>query len=46
MMFESVGLKVIAPLDPDEGCRYREPIREEDCSYELENIYKLTAGLH
>jgi hypothetical protein len=43
MMFEGDGLRVIAPLDPDEGHRYIEPIREEDCAYELENIYKLTA---
>jgi hypothetical protein len=43
MMFEGDGLRVIAPLDPDEGHRYTQPIREEDCAYELENIYKLTA---
>jgi hypothetical protein len=43
MTFEGNGLKVIAPLDPDEGHRYTEPIREEDHEYELENIYKLTA---
>jgi hypothetical protein len=43
MMFEGDGLRVIAPLDPDEGQRYTEPIREEDHAYELENIYKLTA---
>ena len=28
MTFEGDGLKVIAPLDPDEGRRYTEPIRE------------------
>jgi hypothetical protein len=28
--FERVGLRVIAPLDLDEGPRYTEPIREED----------------
>jgi hypothetical protein len=43
MTFEGDGLRVIAPLDPDEGPRYIEPIREEDRAYELENIYKLTA---
>jgi hypothetical protein len=43
MTFEGDGLKVIALLDPDEGCRYKKPIREEDRAYELENIYKLTA---
>jgi hypothetical protein len=45
MKFERDGLRVIAPLDPDEGSRYIEPIREEDHAYELENIYKLT-GRH
>jgi hypothetical protein len=44
MTFEGDGLRVIAPLDPEEGRRYTEPIREEDCAYELENIYKLTTG--
>jgi hypothetical protein len=42
MTFEGNGLKVIAPLDLDEGCRYTEPIKEEDYAYDLENIYKLT----
>jgi hypothetical protein len=42
MEFEGNGLKFIAPLDPDEGPRYTEPIREEDHAYELEKIYKLT----
>ena len=42
MNFERDGLRVIAPLDPDEGPRYTEHIREEDHAYELENIYKLT----
>jgi hypothetical protein len=40
--FEGNGLKFIAPLVPDEGHRYAEPIREEDHAYELYNIYKLT----
>jgi hypothetical protein len=43
MTFEKVGLRIITPLDPDEGPRYTEPIREEDHAFELENIYKLTA---
>jgi hypothetical protein len=43
MTFERYGLSVIAPLDPDEGQGYIEPSREEDRTYELENIYKLTA---
>jgi hypothetical protein len=43
MTFERYGLKVISSLDPDEGPRYTEPIREEDHTSELENIHKLTA---
>jgi hypothetical protein len=46
MTFEGDVLRVIAPLDPDEGRRYIEPIREEDRAYDLENIYKLRAGQH
>jgi hypothetical protein len=42
MTFERDGLRVIEPLDLDEGQRYTEPIREEDRAYEMENIYKLT----
>jgi hypothetical protein len=30
MTFERDGLRVISPLDPDEGPQYIEPIREED----------------
>jgi hypothetical protein len=33
-------------MDPDECQRYTEPIREEDRTYELDNIYKLTARQH
>jgi hypothetical protein len=43
MKFEGYGLRFIAPLDLDEGLRYLEPIREEYCTYKLENIYKLMA---
>jgi hypothetical protein len=42
MEFECDGLRFITPLDLNEGHRYIEPIREEDHTYELENIYKLT----
>jgi hypothetical protein len=41
--FEKYGLRVVVPLDPDEGPRYTEPIREDDHTFELENIYKLTS---
>jgi hypothetical protein len=43
MTFERDGLKVISPLDPDEGQWYTKPIREDDHAYALENIYKLTS---
>jgi hypothetical protein len=43
MTFEKDGLRVLAPLDPDEGPRYTNLVREEDHAYELENIYKLIA---
>jgi hypothetical protein len=43
MNFQRDGLRFITPLDPDEGQRYTEPIREEYHAYALENIYKLTA---
>ena len=46
MTFEGDGLRVITPLDPDKGPRYTNPIREKDRTYELENIYKLTARQH
>jgi hypothetical protein len=46
MMFEGDGLRVITLLDLDEGPRYTKPIREEDHTYMLENIYKLTARQH
>jgi hypothetical protein len=42
MTFEGHGLRVITTLDPNEGPRYTDPIKEEDCTYDLENIYKLT----
>jgi hypothetical protein len=46
MTFEGDGLRFIAPLDPDEVRRYTEPIREQNCTYDLENIYKLIEGQH
>ena len=39
MVFESEGTQVIVPLDPVEGERYTEPVREEE---EVDYIYKLT----
>ena len=39
MMFENNGTRVIVPLDPTEGERYTEPVRDEE---EVDHIYKLT----
>ena len=39
MVFESAGTRVIVPLDPIEGERYTEPVREKE---EVDHIYKLT----
>jgi hypothetical protein len=38
MKFKGDGLRFIALLDPYEGHRYKEPIREEDHAYMLEYI--------
>jgi hypothetical protein len=43
MKFQGDGLRVIAPLNPDEGHGCTKHIREEDCAYEIENIYKFIA---
>ena len=40
MVFENEGTRVIVPLDPAEGERYTEPMREEE---DVDHIYKLTA---
>lgn len=43
MMFERKSLRVIVPLDPAEGARYTEPVRDfmEDDD-DLDQIYKIT----
>ncbi len=43
LMFEGDGFWVIAPLDPEKGCKYTKHISEEGHAYELENIYKMIA---
>jgi hypothetical protein len=45
MNFEKDGLRVIAPLDRLRS-RYIDPIREEDQTYDLENICKLRTRQH
>ena len=42
MNFEGKYLRVIIPLDPSQGARYTEPLRNEDQNV-LEHIYNLTA---
>ena len=39
MVFENEGMRVMVPLDPAKGERYKEPVREEE---DVEHIYKLT----
>jgi hypothetical protein len=41
MSFETDTLCVIAPLDPNEGDRYNEPINEDGQSFVIENIYQI-----
>ena len=40
MVFENNGTRVIVPLDPVEGERYTESVRNEE---DVDHIYKLTA---
>ena len=40
--FEGKGLRVIVPLDPSQGERYTEPLRDEDHDV-LDHIYNITA---
>ena len=40
MVFENEGMRVIVPLDPEEGERYTEWVCEEE---DVDHIYKLTA---
>ena len=42
MNFEGKGLTVIVPLDPSQGERYTEPVRDEDQDV-LDHIYNITA---
>ena len=42
MNFEGKGLRVIVPLDPCQGERYTEPVRDEDQDV-LDHIYNITA---
>jgi hypothetical protein len=41
MIFEAGDLKVVAPLDPTEGKRYIDPMREN----EIDNLYNMTTWM-
>ena len=40
MTFEGKGLRVIVPLDPSQGERYTEPVKDEDQDV-LDHIYNI-----
>lgn len=42
MIFESNNMRVIVPLDPSEGVRYTQPVREEYNADDINNIYQIT----
>jgi len=42
MSFETDTLCIIAPLDPNEGDRYNEPVNEYAKNSTIENIYNIT----
>ena len=42
MIFEKKSLCVVIPLDPAEGPRYTEPVRDYESDDDLEWIYKIT----
>jgi len=41
MVFEKKSLSVVIPLDPAEGERYTEPVRDDGSGDELDCIYKI-----
>lgn len=43
MIFEKHSLRVVVPLDPVEGSRYIEPVRDDESDKDLDYIYKITA---
>ena len=42
MVFEKKSLHIVVPLDPVEGLRYTEPVRNCDSDDDLDCIYKIT----
>ena len=43
MTFDGNGMRVIIPLDPSQGERYTEPIRDKGEPDTLDHIYNITA---
>ena len=43
MIFEKKSLHIVVPLDPAEGSRYKEPVRDYESDDDLNCIYKITA---
>ena len=43
MIFEKKSPHVVIPLDPIEGSRYTEPLRDYESDDDLDCIYKITA---
>jgi len=43
MLFEKKSLRVVVSLDPAEGSRYTEPVRDYESDNDLDCIYKITA---
>ena len=46
VIFEGNNMRVIVPLDPSEGVRYIELIKEVYCVVDIENIYQMTTNEH
>lgn len=43
MIFEKKSLRIVIHLDPAEGSRYIEPVRDYESDDDLDCIYKITA---
>ena len=41
IIFEKKSLRVVVPLDPAEGSRYTEPVRDDESDDDLDCIYKI-----
>jgi len=43
MIFEKKSLRIVVPLNPAEGARYIQPVRDDNSDDDLDCIYKITA---